>query len=473
MFHTLSELQEKEKKLKNGQNIDNGSNILFKKNKSPEDNYYGKGNKAYDHYNKRSSTESNEENFEKTKNKIQLVVFQNGFILNNGPFRDRSIPANNKFMEEVERGVIPHEFIEKGYNDLGILLINRRSEFYNPVPTITPITQITQITQINPINPVNVNPISSYDNFNSLDNFNSINNFNPINNINPINHVNQINNINNYHQYGRIEPVDNYNQHRNINPLDLFGNYNLGIDNQYPFQYQNTYSVHPNKYGYTVVPVNRKSGISPYMPMSPVGTRNVRNNIILPNTVSRNDYSRIDRNTSSVQRREIDMDNFNKKKSTKKFRTFESLKKMEFMKEEEEKKKKKEAQKIQSTKEPRDNERKEKEEEKKFKPFGGTGQIVGLVNIEGLNVNTNVKNVVDIYRPVCTINVRLFNGEIVKCEFNYSQTIRDIYYYVRRISGSNNFTLLDGFPPKPLRDYDKTIGSMRLENCTLTQRLNA
>ena len=96
MFHTLSELQEKEKKEKEKKK----NNI--KKNKGPEDNYYGKGNKAYDHYNKKTSEEINEQ-FEKTKNKVRLVVYQNGFILNNGKFRDSSIPENKNLWRKLRK----------------------------------------------------------------------------------------------------------------------------------------------------------------------------------------------------------------------------------------------------------------------------------------------------------------------------------------------------------------------------------
>ena len=106
IFHILSELQEKEKKEKEKKK--NNS----KKKKGPEDNYYGKGNKAYDHYNEKASKEINKQ-FEKTKNKVMLVVYQNGFILNNGKFRDISIPENNKFIEEVEKWNIPLELIKK------------------------------------------------------------------------------------------------------------------------------------------------------------------------------------------------------------------------------------------------------------------------------------------------------------------------------------------------------------------------
>ena len=162
MFHTLSELKEKEKN--NGKPSAKKSLSNMSKERSPEDNYYGKGNNAYDYYNKKPN-ESLNTKFEKTKNKITLVVFQNGFILNNGLFRDRAIPENNLFMEQVEKGNIPHELMDKGINDLGILLINRKNEIYHQ--PIGPITHITQITQINPINPITINPNSygQYPNF--------------------------------------------------------------------------------------------------------------------------------------------------------------------------------------------------------------------------------------------------------------------------------------------------------------------
>ena len=92
--------------------------------------------------------------------------------------------------------------------------------------------------------------------------------------------------------------------------------------------------------------------------------------------------------------------------------------------------------------------------------------------MKGLHFDKEYKNKIDCNQPFCTISIRLFNGEISKAQFNYSQTLRDIYFYVRKISGSNNFTLLDGFPPKPLRDYDRTIGELNLQNTTLTQKIN-
>ena len=406
MFHTLSELQEKEKKEK----VKKKNNI--KKNKGPEDNYYGKGNKAYDHYNKKTSEEINEQ-FEKTKNKVRLVVYQNGFILNNGQFRDRSIPENNKFMEEVEKGNIPQELIKKGITDLGILLENRKTEIYYPVNSgVTPITQITQITQINPINPININPINQF------------------------------------------------NQYNQINQNQGFDIYNYPGQYDFPYQYQNPYMIEDPYGGYTVIPRNRARTQVWHPPQTPMGTRNVRNDIFIPNTDTRSNIVRTDKHTSSVPRKD----------SRKNFHTFQSFKNLEFLKEEEQKMAKKA--KNKNPEEKVEEKKEEEEKKKKFTAFAGSGKFVGFFDAEGLNIDKDVKNVIDAYSPVCSLSIRLFNGEIVKCDFNYTQTVRDIYNYVGRISNSCNFTLLDGFPPIPLNDFNKTIGEMKLQNSILTQRIN-
>ena len=537
MFHTLSELNEKEKN--KGKQNQKKNSFNMSKGKSPEDNYYGKGNKAYDHYNKRPS-ESLNVKFEKTKNKITLIVFQNGFILNNGPFRDRAIPENNQFMEEVERGNIPHELMDKGINDLGILLINRKSEIYHqPIP----ITQITQITQINPITINPYNQISSFD-FGQL---NQLSQLGKINSVNPINKTTNLDNLFNYNysnntyaynnSYNNYSVSNNYSYNNNYvyndnnstykNNNDIFGvnnsnypynnpgSYSLN-DNIYPpktnnisysyntidsyptknnninYSYDNinNYSLSSNNSNYsynTNYPkqysskTQNKNQFSEYQfkdplflnieslgyttqnipPQTPMGNRNVRRDIFPPNsayTDNRN-YNRYERHTSSVPKK--DMKN--------KFETFHNFKRLELIKEEEKKKESKKNKKEQNEKLE---EKKEEKDEKKFTAFGGVGQTIGFINTQGLNVQKDLKNSIDIFKPVCTINIRLFNGEIVKGQFNYSQTLRNIYYFVQKISGSNNFTLLDGFPPQPLRNYDMTIGQLKLENTTLTQRIN-
>ncbi len=343
MFHTLFDYQD--------QNVSNNRQIpkcnskgfdqKSSKGKNSFGNYYGQGNNAYDVYNKNDIDNNNSQNsydngdkFEKTTNKVKLIVYKNGFILNNGPFRDTFIAENKKFLEQVERGVIPHELSEKGISDLGILLINRKSE--------------------------------TYQSNNSLKYNNSFKNF------------------------------------------DFF---------KYPSQ-----KIGENKYnicqGNNNPKIKRDNNIIPLGMSRIMSTRNIQ----IP--------------------KKIDLTKYKDKKVSKK-----------------------------NCSEPKKYEN-ENEKEKKFRAFSGAGRCIKNVNIQGLHVNKDIKTIIDIYQPVCTINIRLFNGEVAKCDFNYTQTLRDIYYHVRRISGSNNFYLLDGFPPRPLRDYDRTIYELGLQNSMLTQRIN-
>ena len=339
MFHTLFDYQD--------QNVPNNNQIpknkykkyekKSKKSKKSYENYYGKGNQAYELYNKKSesdesSSDSEEgnvtERFEKTKNKVNLIVYKNGFILDDGPFRDKSIPENEEFMEQVDRGVIPHELMDKGINSLGILLTNRRNEIYTPI--------------------MNKNCYSIY----------NYDFFNPYNN-----------------QYQNQNNISNQSLH----PL-------------------------PNKYN---------------------------GNKIIPLGMHRmNSSKNLFRSNDSKFSLKKENNNFARNKSGEK-----------------------------------------KKQEKKFKAFSGEGKLIGNVNTFGLHVDKNLKNNIDIFQPVCTLSIRLFNGEVIKAQFNYSQTLRDIYLYVRRISGCIKFHLLDGFPPKPLRDYDKTLYELGIQNSLLTQKI--
>ena len=341
MFHTLFDYQD--------QNVPNNNQIpknkykkyekKFKDSKKTYYNYYGKGNQAYEYYNKKNESDEGSNNseeegnvaekFENTKNKVNLVVYKNGFILDNGPFRDRAVPENEEFMEQVERGVIPHELMDKGINSLGILLTNRRNEIYKPS--------------------MNKNNYSIYN-------------------------------------YDFMNPYNNQYQNQNTS----FTNQSLG-----PM---------PKKYnGNNIIPI---------------GMNRVN---------SSSNFFRTSDSKLSLQRA-------NKNSN-------------------------------------RNNSGEPKDKEKKFTAFSGQGKIIGNVNMTGLHVDKNFKNVVDIYQPICNVSIRLFNGEVIKAQFNYSQTLRDIYLYVRRISGCIKFHLLDGFPPKLLREYDKTIYELNINNSLLTQKI--
>ena len=111
-------------------------------------------------------------------------------------------------------------------------------------------------------------------------------------------------------------------------------------------------------------------------------------------------------------------------------------------------------------------------EEKKFHAFTGQGQSLSSVNTQGLHVDKFATSNVDRSRPTCKVNIRLFNGEVVSEDFNLNQTLRDVFNFVQRKSGSNSFSLLDGFPPRPITSYNKTIQELHLEGSLLTQKIN-
>lgn len=369
MFHTLFDSE--------NQNID--FNIQAQKSSiksrfkygTENDQYFGKGNRAIDQFNKNNNyikrMKDLDQDFAKTKTKVKLVVYKNGFILNNGEFRDKRIEANKKFMDEVDRGLIPQELMKKGIMDLGILLVNRKNEIYN-----SPYYQ-------------------SYNN--------------------------NIYNTNTFHN---------------------------------PYQYQsNNFDILSSLYN-DINTTNKNNGIkwpdqkynSLYIPNSTPALKNQRNNTF---------YSS---NTMKVDNRFRTQKNINKKNSLDKDKKVVDF--LEFKKLEDSKKEKKE----------------EKSEKKKFTAFSGFGQILGNVNIDGLQINKQVNTSANYYSPICHINIRLFNGEIIKAPFNYGQTVGDIYIYVRKVSGSDNFVLLDGFPPRPITDYIKSIGELSLQNSVITQKIN-
>lgn len=107
----------------------------------------------------------------------------------------------------------------------------------------------------------------------------------------------------------------------------------------------------------------------------------------------------------------------------------------------------------------------------KFHAFTGKGRTVSQVNTNGLKVNKYVVNKPDKNKPVCKIDIRLFNGVVVSANFNLSQTVRDIKNFVEKKSGCHNFSLLEGFPPKALTDLKKTIEELNLKGCMLTQKV--
>ena len=110
---------------------------------------------------------------------------------------------------------------------------------------------------------------------------------------------------------------------------------------------------------------------------------------------------------------------------------------------------------------------------KKLDVFKGRGKRIGKIsNTIGLKVNKKAIFKIDKNKPSCKINIRLFNGEVICKEFNLSNTLKDIFNYIEKVSGSKNFSLLEGFPPKIIKQFDKSIEDLKLQESTLTQKIN-
>ena len=401
-----------------------------KKKSGPKDNYYATLKRDYNQQLNNNIPQNMNNQIEKTNDKINVIMYKNGFILNNGPFRDISNPENRKFMEEVDQGAIPDELMKIGINkNLGVLIEDRKNEVYSMNPITSPLKEYIYGNQSD------INNLSQNMNINT--------NFNDYNYIS-----NSMNNDSNIRTEIKIHP-----------PIIL------KPGEEFPFeQLQNLYNIknpNPNKYEYHIKPPVVENNKFPNagkdrrntvdltkMSLTPVWEGG-RKNIFFDKNEKKSDKKKKSSGFKKKESKSVPK----KKEEKKKFKTFESLIKEE--KEKEEKGEKND----------------EEKEEKKFQAFSGQGQIIGNINTQGLHVQKDIKNIVDKNIPISTFSIRLFNGEIVKCEFNHTQTLRDIYYYVQKISGSNNFYLLDGFPPKPLREYNKLIGELKLDNTILTQKI--
>ena len=110
-------------------------------------------------------------------------------------------------------------------------------------------------------------------------------------------------------------------------------------------------------------------------------------------------------------------------------------------------------------------------EEPKYRAFAGKGKKVSNVNTIGLKVNKFVKPKINKKQPTCKVNIRLFNGTIVNAEFNLKQTLKDIKRFVELKSGSHNFSLLEGFPPRVLNELNQTIEQLNIQGSLLTQKI--
>ena len=101
-------------------------------------------------------------------------------------------------------------------------------------------------------------------------------------------------------------------------------------------------------------------------------------------------------------------------------------------------------------------------------------KIVNKTVVVNKKVEQFDENVVDLNKPHCFISVRMYNGTVIRTEFNSDKKLRDVYSFVKKMEKNNiiDFILLDGFPPKPITEFDKTIKELGIENSMLTQKKN-
>jgi len=65
----------------------------------------------------------------------KITLFQNGFVLNDGEFRDMADPTNASFLQEMSRGYVPRELREKHPGkELDISVEDKRGDVFTPPP---------------------------------------------------------------------------------------------------------------------------------------------------------------------------------------------------------------------------------------------------------------------------------------------------------------------------------------------------
>ena len=428
----------------------------------PKDNYSAKAKRKQINY------QNNDYNIDyQTGNEYQnplssskIILYQDGYTINNGPLNDIKIPQNKIIFAQLEKSIIPQEIFSQGITNANVF-DQRKNIEYIAYPQDNIKKKRANKNQNMYINNAYQNNayLDQYyqDNVYQNDAYQNINKDNAYYNYPQELYEGQYyNNMYNNNDYGYQNDIYMNNINYNINNL------NIG---EYPVQNPKKQVIPSNSQKRKQNPITQKNKVI----QPPIQNKAIPNN----NVIQKKEPEKL--NKDIYQNKEPEQKtNVEPKKEKKNVRTFGSWIKEQKEKEEEEKmrkmqKIKKEAKEV---KEPIKEEPKEKEEEKKFVPFVGEGFNVANVNVEGLYVKRDVKHSLNELIPMCHLNIRLFNGEVIKTTFNYTQTLASIYKYVKKISGSNNFILVEGFPPRPLKDLNKCIKDLNLDNTTLTQKLS-
>ena len=65
---------------------------------------------------------------------VRITLYQNGFKVEDGEFREYDTPENKDFMKDLNEGYVPKELRQKYNKPIGIALEDRRKERYVPPP---------------------------------------------------------------------------------------------------------------------------------------------------------------------------------------------------------------------------------------------------------------------------------------------------------------------------------------------------
>jgi UBX domain-containing protein 1 len=100
----------------------------------------------------------------------------------------------------------------------------------------------------------------------------------------------------------------------------------------------------------------------------------------------------------------------------------------------------------------------------KYTAFSGSGASLGggaataAPVIAKVNVDASNKPVVDPSKPTTVVSLRLCSGQNIKLDMNTDNTVRDLFKYVETVAPVNgSYSLVSGFPPKPLTDMSATL----------------
>jgi len=118
----------------------------------------------------------------------------------------------------------------------------------------------------------------------------------------------------------------------------------------------------------------------------------------------------------------------------------------------------------------------------KFRAFQSTGRVIGS-GLEGTTSSTGsgdhnqqqqlyTKDTtavisVDETKPITSVQLRLPDGSIIKTKINVDQTIGDLFIYIEKLIGLQQFKASTTFPKKQLTDRTETIEKANLKNSVI------